>query len=71
TINEGLVTPVVRRKQYIKDIHANNTANDCCVANLLQKSSANHKKLMKQTEQEHLRYGDHDGAEHIFTRNES
>ncbi|VDM96787.1 unnamed protein product [Onchocerca ochengi] len=68
TINEGLVTPVVRHKQYIKDIHANNTANNCCAANLLQKSSPNHKKLAKQTEQEHLRYGDHDGSEHIFTR---
>ncbi|VDK87295.1 unnamed protein product [Onchocerca ochengi] len=68
TINEGLVTPVVRRKQYIKGIHANNTANNCCVANLLQKSSPNHKKLAKQTEQEYLRYGDHDGSEHIFTR---
>ncbi|VDK70731.1 unnamed protein product [Litomosoides sigmodontis] len=68
TINEGLVTPVIRRKQYVKDTHANNTTNDWSVGSLLQKSSLTHKKVVKQTEQEHLRNEDRDGEEHIFTR---
>ncbi|EJD76625.1 CBR-TAG-333 protein [Loa loa] len=71
TINEGLVTPVVRRKQYIKDIkdiHANNTANDWCSGILLQRPLATHKKLAKEAEKEHLRRDGRNGAEHIFTR---
>ncbi|KAM3716912.1 Protein sprint [Dirofilaria immitis] len=68
TINEGLVTPVVRRKQYIKDIPTNNITNNWCVGSLLQKSSLNHEKLEKQSEQEHLKHDNHDSAEHIFTR---
>ncbi|VBB26560.1 unnamed protein product [Acanthocheilonema viteae] len=69
TINEGLVTPVVRRKQYIKDMHANNTTNDWSDGSLLQKPSLTHKKMTKQIEQEHLKRESCDGAEHIFTRN--
>uniref|UniRef100_A0A0R3RHJ8 Non-specific serine/threonine protein kinase n=1 Tax=Elaeophora elaphi TaxID=1147741 RepID=A0A0R3RHJ8_9BILA len=68
TINEGLVTPVVRRKQYMKDIHANNTGNDWSVGSLLQKPSPTLKKMAKQTEQEHQRHESHDGSEHVFTR---
>ncbi|CAG9535669.1 unnamed protein product [Cercopithifilaria johnstoni] len=68
TINEGLVTPVIRRKQYIKDMHANNTANDWSVGSLLQKPSLTRKKTVKQIEQEHLKHDGRDGAGHIFTR---
>ncbi|MCP9264629.1 Protein sprint [Dirofilaria immitis] len=32
------------------------------------KSSLNHEKLEKQSEQEHLKHDNHDSAEHIFTR---
>uniref|UniRef100_A0A1I8ECI0 Uncharacterized protein n=1 Tax=Wuchereria bancrofti TaxID=6293 RepID=A0A1I8ECI0_WUCBA len=68
TINEGLVTPVIRRKQYIKDIHTNNATNDWRTGSLLQKPSSTHKDLAKQAEQEDVRHDGRDGAEHIFTR---
>ncbi|VDO35118.1 unnamed protein product [Brugia timori] len=69
TINEGLVTPVIRRKQYIKDIHGNNSTNDWRTGSLLQKPSLTHKELAKQAEQEDIRHDGRDGAEPIFTRN--
>lgn len=67
TINEGLVTPVVRRKQYLKDAQANNITNNWSPS-LLQKPSPPYKKLAKQTEQENSRCDGRGVTEHIFTR---
>uniref|UniRef100_A0A915PMN2 DUF3741 domain-containing protein n=1 Tax=Setaria digitata TaxID=48799 RepID=A0A915PMN2_9BILA len=64
TINEGLVTPVIRRKQYLKDIHSNNGTNEWCAGSLLQKPSSSG----KEAEQEHLRVVDRGAGEHIFAR---
>ncbi|VDN20493.1 unnamed protein product [Gongylonema pulchrum] len=69
TINEGLVTPVVRRKQYMKDAQTYDITNNWSPS-LLQKPSPPYKKIAKQTQQqERLRSGAHSGVtEQIFTR---
>ncbi|VDN03039.1 unnamed protein product [Thelazia callipaeda] len=68
TINEGLVSPLVRCKQYVKDVQKNDVANDWCSAGFSQKPSPPHKKLPKQAEQKSVRNDNLRSVEQMFSR---